>query len=308
MATSIQPTSFDDHLNDSSSTDDEEANARRDKDIRERDEFAKRLRQRDDEQTKKKLKHEPLSRDSDHSKLPVEELRKNSRRSYLVRREEQKLGELEADIADEEYLFKDTALTKRERDIIKFKKHTLSLAREHERAQKMENIDRYHIPSGKSDETSKYDRYREDNRYSDAKTSGQPGQYSEQRKWEDEVIQTALLHFGSRDKEEKSKQTKYDYILDEEIQFIQQLTIPGVNEFLQQKEKSRSDEHEDENKRKHRSLQEARKTLPIYRFRQDLMNAIRDHQVLIIEGETGSGKTSKNLFKSMLNFSDEILC
>ena len=293
MATSVHLASFDDHLNESSSTDDEEANARREIDIRERDEFAKRLRQRDDEQTKNKVKSEPLSRDSDRSKLPVEDLRKTSRRSYLEKREKKKLDELEADLADEEYLFKDTALTKREKDIIKFKKHTLNLAREHERAQEMENIDRYYMPSGKSDETSKHDRYREDNRYSDAKTSGQSGQYSEQRKWEDEVIQTALLHFGSRDKEEKSKQTKYDYILDEEIQFIQQLTIPGVNELLQQKGKSRSDEHDDENKRKHRSLQEARKTLPIYRFREDLMNAIRDHQVLIIEGETGSGKTSK---------------
>jgi pre-mRNA-splicing factor ATP-dependent RNA helicase DHX16 len=147
------------------------------------------------------------------------------------------------------------------------------------------------MPTGKSDETAKNDRYREDNRFPEPKANGQ---HSEQRRWEDEVIHTALPHYGSLDKEAKNKQPKYDYVLDEEIQFVQQLTIPGVNEILQQKDKPKAHEHEDEHKRKYRSLQETRKTLPIYKFREDLMNAIRDHQVLIIEGETGSGKTSKN--------------
>ena len=80
MASSPAP---DDRLNESSSTDDEEADVRRESDIRERDAFAKRLRQRDDEQTKKKFKSEPVSQDSDRSKLSVAELRVKSRRVYL---------------------------------------------------------------------------------------------------------------------------------------------------------------------------------------------------------------------------------
>jgi len=295
MTSSPPSPASDDHVNESSSTDDEEANARRETDIRERDAFSKRLRQRDDEQTKKKFKPEPVSQDSDRSKLSVEELRKKSRRVYLEKRKDKKVQELEDELADEKRLFEGVKLTKREKERIKSKTIALELAREHERAQQMENIDRYHMPTGKSDETSKNDRYREDNRYSEAKANGQPGQNFEQRRWEDELIHTALPHYGSLDKEKKSKQPKYDYILDEEIQFVQQLTIPGVNQILQQqKDKPKIIEHEDDNKRKHRSLQESRKTLPIYRFREDLMNAIRDHQVLIIEGETGSGKTSKN--------------
>ena len=119
----------------------------------------------------------------------------------------------------------------------------------------------------KTEETSKNDRYREDNRFPEGKSSAQQ---SDQRRWEDEVIHTALPHYGSLDKDAKSKQPRYEYILDEEIQFVQQLTIPGVNEILQQqKDKGRTNEHEDENKRKHRSLQETRRTLPIYRFRED---------------------------------------
>ncbi|CAF4599828.1 unnamed protein product [Rotaria sp. Silwood1] len=293
MAASPPSPSSDNQMNQSSSSEDEETNDHRESDIRERDEFTKRLRQRDDEQTKKKFKAEPISRDSDRSKLSIENLRKKSRHVYLASRKDKKLIELEQELADEVYLFKDTKLTKREEENIKFKRYALNLAREHEKAQQMENIDRYHMPTGKSDETSKNDRYREDNRYSDSKANGQSGQNFEQRKWEDEVIHTALPHFGSLDKETKINQPKYDYILDEEIQFVQQLTIPGVNELLQHKDKLKINEHEDENKRKYRSLQEVRKTLPIYKFREDLINAIRDHQVLIIEGETGSGKTTQ---------------
>ena len=45
--------------------------------------------------------------------------------------------------------------------------------------------------------------------------------------------------------------------------------------------------------RKKQSIYETRKSLPIYKFREDLLQAIKDHQVLIIEGETGSGKTTQ---------------
>lgn len=41
------------------------------------------------------------------------------------------------------------------------------------------------------------------------------------------------------------------------------------------------------------SIAETKKSLPIYPFRKDLLKAIEDHQILIIEGETGSGKTTQ---------------
>ena len=45
--------------------------------------------------------------------------------------------------------------------------------------------------------------------------------------------------------------------------------------------------------RKKLSIQETRRSLPVWPFRKDLIEAIREHQVLIIEGETGSGKTTQ---------------
>lgn len=41
------------------------------------------------------------------------------------------------------------------------------------------------------------------------------------------------------------------------------------------------------------SILETRQNLPIYGYREDLLAAIKDHQVLIIVGETGSGKTTQ---------------
>lgn len=41
------------------------------------------------------------------------------------------------------------------------------------------------------------------------------------------------------------------------------------------------------------TIEETQKSLPVYPFKQDLIDAIREHQVLIIEGETGSGKTTQ---------------
>lgn len=36
-----------------------------------------------------------------------------------------------------------------------------------------------------------------------------------------------------------------------------------------------------------------RRSLPVFPFREELLAAIASHQVLIIEGETGSGKTTQ---------------
>lgn len=87
------------------------------KDLKERDEFADRLKKRDEEKTRnivqasdrrayeeaaKRLKLENQDREKIIPKLRVE-----SRRKYLEKRKEDKLAELEADIADDEYLFED---------------------------------------------------------------------------------------------------------------------------------------------------------------------------------------------------------
>lgn len=87
----------------------------RKRDLKERDEFADRMRKKDETHTRKvvessdkkgfeeaakRLKLETEDRDK-----IVPHLRIQSRRKYLEKRKEDKVAELEADILDDEYLF-----------------------------------------------------------------------------------------------------------------------------------------------------------------------------------------------------------
>jgi ATP-dependent RNA helicase DHX8/PRP22 len=44
---------------------------------------------------------------------------------------------------------------------------------------------------------------------------------------------------------------------------------------------------------KHRSIAEQRQSLPIYALKNELVNAVTENQVLVVIGETGSGKTTQ---------------
>lgn len=88
------------------------------RDLRERDEFANRLKKKDEDKTRKILEssgrkayEEAVKRlkleNEDREKI-VPQLRVQSRRQYLKKRKEDKVAELEADIRDDEYLFEES--------------------------------------------------------------------------------------------------------------------------------------------------------------------------------------------------------
>ncbi|KAH8307284.1 hypothetical protein KR044_008936 [Drosophila immigrans] len=256
------------------------------KDLRERDEFATRLKQRDEDRTRKvveasggrkaieeatkrlKLEHE------DRDKI-VPHLRIQSRRQYLEKRKDDKVAELEADILDDEYLFNDEVLTERERQDRRYKKQLLNIAKEHEKARELERVQRYHMPQDlKKGERSEYVEVDE--------FEQQPN--SEQKKWEAEQLASARFQFGAKD---AKAEEEYELLLDDQIDFIQALTLDGS------REKTSKEPELTEMERKRMTLDETRRSLPVYPFKDDLIAAVREHQVLIIEGETGSGKTTQ---------------
>ncbi|XP_072176721.1 pre-mRNA-splicing factor ATP-dependent RNA helicase DHX16-like [Diadema setosum] len=278
----------------SDDTEDEERERR--KDMEERDAFAARLRNKDKERTKKitdkgskKAMEEAKRRleqaKEDRRKL-VPELRKGSRQRYLKDRREDKLKELEADIHDEEYLFAQESLTERERKELKYKRTVLELAKEHRKAGDKEREGRYYMPR---DDEKPADKYVEP-------VGEEMAPNYEQKKWEEAHVRQGEMHFGAKDAKQKHKQKEYDLIVDdfEEIEFVAAFTTPGT-----MGESDDDDDDEDDTPkmsaadRKKQSIQEVRKSLPIYPFREDLIAAIEEHQVLIIEGETGSGKTTQ---------------
>lgn len=273
----------------SSSSDTEDEEKERLKDLEERDAFAKRLRDKDKDRTKNKAdkgskkafeeakKRLELAEKDRRSMIP--DLRKSSRRDYLKRRGVDKLQELEEDIADDEYLFSKDELTERERKDIKYKKTVLSLAKEHRKAGDKLKEGRYYMPDEDEKPLEKY--------VEPTAEEQRPG--FEQRQWEEEHVNKGVMKFGAKDAKKKHKEKEYDFVVDEldEIEFVSMLQMPGSHEE-EPKEKQMS-----EAEKKKMTIQDVRKSLPIYPFREDLLKAIEDHQVLIIEGETGSGKTTQ---------------
>lgn len=50
----------------------------------------------------------------------------------------------------------------------------------------------------------------------------------EQRKWEEEQMSSAVFRFGARDKDKAGEnKQEYELVLDDEIEFIQALRMPG---------------------------------------------------------------------------------
>lgn len=252
------------------------------RDLKERDEFAARLRDRDKDKTRniversdKKAFEEAAKRlklEAEDRLRVLPRLRVESRRKYLEKRKDDKLVELEADIQDEQFLFSDVPLTERERKELEYKQKVLQLAKEHDKARQLEKVQRYRMPEERKGKEDDIDEFVEE----------EP--QAEQRKWEEERMGIARMRFGARDARDKGE--KYELILDDAIEFVQALRVPGT------KEKDKGPELSEQERRK-LSIQETRKSLPIFPFREDLLQAIADHQVLIVEGETGSGKTTQ---------------
>ena len=270
------------------------------KDITERDAFAKRMVEKSREQQRniaqksdkrayeeaqKRLEQEAM----DQGKI-VPELRKKSRYKYLNERKAKKIDELKDDVQDDEFLFEEQELTTKEQDDRKYKKTVLKLAEQYDKAGEVEKIQRYHMPVDRKG--------KETDRYVEVDENEKAPNY-EQRKWEEEHLHSAQLKFGAKDAKERhaEKATKqYELLLDDEIEFIQALKLPGSKKKKKHTDDSSSEEEEkevSEHEKKKLTLKEVKESLPVYPFRESLLEAIKEHQILIVEGETGSGKTTQ---------------
>jgi pre-mRNA-splicing factor ATP-dependent RNA helicase DHX16 len=151
----IQPPSGDESGSDSDEW--ERVEQERKKDLAERDAFSARIRLKDKDKTShfveksdKKAFEEVKKRHQlevkDKKKL-VHELRKESRRDYLGKRRVEKVVELKDDVADEEFVFSDSKLTRVEKDHYEHKRKILTLTSEREKAAELEHIQRYFMPT-----------------------------------------------------------------------------------------------------------------------------------------------------------------
>lgn len=269
-------------------------------DLEERDAFAERVKQKDKDKTRhilerndKKAYEEAQKRlkmaEEDQRKM-LPELRKQSRRQYLTKREQEKLEDLEAEIVDEEYLFSTQKLTAKERKDLDYKRQIRDLARDYKKAgakEKEERKNRYYMPEENRNKSIP----QKEMELEFEETPREGG--GEQGRWEEARVATATLQFGAREERErriKEEQEKYQLVLEEEemINFVSTaITMKGT---LSEKESEPEISLAEKEKQ---SIQEVRRSLPIFPYREDLLAAIKHHQMLVIEGETGSGKTTQ---------------
>lgn len=68
---------------------------------------------------------------------------------------------------------------------------------------------------------------KEDEKYEEIDEKEKMPHY-EQKKWEEEQMQSAMYRFGAK---EGIKKEDYDFVFDEQIEFIQALQMPGTKEL-----------------------------------------------------------------------------
>ena len=281
------------------------------KDLAERDEFAKRMREKDKDSTKRivedhsssKLNPEIAARrllaeDMDARNKAMPSLRDRSRQEYLAKRSQQQMDLLRMEIRDEERYFRGQKLSKREQRELDYKKEVLRIAEE--RSKIDDGDDGYMMPDDYITEQGKLSRKKKEQvlyqRYDDARQERQTQAnhitdvdlFEKEQIERSKVVPDAGMVAGAADEDD------YEYVFDESqtIQFVMQADrLEDAFGARPEDEKLRAQIQEAQQKAD--SIDAVRKSLPVYALRKELLEAVADNQVLIVVGETGSGKTTQ---------------
>jgi pre-mRNA-splicing factor ATP-dependent RNA helicase DHX16 len=288
---------------------DEETRAERarKKDLKERDDFAKRLARKDDERAKKLVEDRSSNRDgkglaqrralADDAVARSEampELRLRARQEYLKKRETERLALLRKQVAEEAAELRENPdLTRKEKEEFAKNREVLRIAEERLRID--DHRDGYMLPEDYITEKGKIDRKKKEEalykRYIDRDEHGQERFVTEQEEWEKEQSSKANAQIQ---RAEFVDEGDYEYVFDDaqKINFIMDSRMEGDTKPMTKEQRMLAMQL-DAAEKKAASIEETRKSLPIYAFREQIIQAVAEHQVLIIVGETGSGKTTQ---------------
>ncbi|KAM5443941.1 putative RNA helicase [Microsporum ferrugineum] len=294
------------HAAESDEQSEEDPEKARERDRKERDEFAKRLNLKDDKRSKKLVEdrsskkdggmaaRRALAEDSAARAAAMPDLRLRSRQDYLKKREAERLALLRKQVAGETAELRENPdLTRQEKEEFAKNREVLRLAEE--RLQIDDHRDGYFLPEDYITEKGKIDRKRKGEalykRYVDRDEHGKERFVTEHEEWE--LEQTAKAK-AQVQRAEFVDEGDYEYVFDDaqKVNFIMDSKLAGDRKPMT-KDQMLLHKQIDAAEQKAKSIEETRKSLPIYQFREQILDAVANHQVLIIVGETGSGKTTQ---------------
>lgn len=285
-------------------TEEERLERERLEDLAERDAFAERMKNKDQDRTKKIVqdrsnegteeaaRRQLFAEDAEARREVMPDLRERSRQSYLQKREEQRLDLLKLEVEDEKILFRGQKLSKREIEEHERKIELIKILEERKKID--DGTDGYMLPEDYITEQGRLDSKKKKNalyqRYEE-KDKNKEAFATDVDTWEESQRYRTDFVTGALDKEVVDENDGYDYVFDESqgIQFLQEGGLDGTLNPEAEALLAQVEEAE----KKHQSIQDTRKSLPVYEFRDELLEAIAEHQVLIVVAETGSGKTTQ---------------
>ena len=269
----------------------------RQKDIEEREAFAKRLKEKDDGRSKKSQRdgesssRRKLAEDAAARDAALPDIRERSRQEYLKKRETERLALLRKQVAEETAeLRSGVRLSEKEKSEFAKNREILRLAEE--RLKIDDHRDGYSMPEDYITEKGKLDRKKKEDalykRYVERDEFGQEKFVTEHEEWEQEQAAKAKAQIQRVEIENDD----YDYVMDDQ-QYIQWNLDSRMAGEGKTKEQMFLDAQIDAAEKKALSIQETRKSLPIYQYRDEFIKALEHYQILVIVGETGSGKTTQ---------------
>ncbi|SCU83029.1 LAMI_0C01750g1_1 [Lachancea mirantina] len=227
------------------------------------------------------------------SSQDFDELRLLARHEYLTQREEQKIAVV---VKELEYLEADVVkygwdnLSRQEQDEITLKREVVKLFND---KLKRQGHNGFLMGDGAVEGKALLDKKRELLKTRSGKDRVQV-EKSAQKQWEDKQLNNAVQG-SDYDTIKVEGSEEYEFVFDEQA-FIEFSTedgdslSPGSNEEVALTELESRLEKETA---RLKSIHETRKSLPVYQYRDDLLNAVKEHQIMIVVGETGSGKTTQ---------------
>lgn len=261
---------------------DEEERARR-LDKEERDAFAQRL------QSKGKKTEPKASLASQRIAMEdTQDLRLRSRQQYLQKRGAEQIALLRKQVAeDNEELRSGVRLSDRERRDFEKRRETLRNAEEYQRID--DHTEGYVIPgSEKTFTDSKAKEAALNKRHIERDEYGQEKLVTEYDIFEREQTNAARSQIKRAERTEV--EGEYEYLLDPEQQ-IKFISMDGNAQKTKEQRELLAKIEAVESKQL--SMEEIRKSLPTYAYKQAFIDAMAEHQIIVVVGETGSGKTTQ---------------